>query len=92
VLHDAALNEKLAQIGLSGATLIVRTDGQPERVIAGDDFRRLVRQLDLLDTQVRILGRRGVSFERLVREHRKPGAGMPKFMAANRNCQIIRWT
>jgi len=78
VLDDRVLNEKLADLGLSGTELLVREKGGEEKVIKGAALQTLVTELDGLDTQTRILIRRGIRFEELVRGHRDPKRGLPK--------------
>lgn len=81
VLDDRELNSKLAQIGLSGAALLVREPNQPDRAVDGAVLQRLVSLLDNLDVQTKVLARRGVHFEELVRIHRNPKLGIPKLLA-----------
>jgi len=81
VLDDRLLNRKLAEIGLSGAALLVRESGQAERVIDGESLRKLVGLFDALETQARILGRRGIRFDELVKKHRDPKGGLPRIVA-----------
>ena len=81
VLDDRLLNRKLAEIGLADTALVVRNEGQPDRVIEGDALRKLVNLLDALETQGRVLGRRGIRFHELMKEHRDPRRGLPKIVA-----------
>ena len=78
VLDDRTLNAKLAEIGLQGTTLLIRTDDEPDRLIDGASLASLVDQLDGLDAQKHILARRGIRFDELIRKHRDPSAGLPK--------------
>jgi len=80
LLDDSVLNRKLAELGQAGATLVVREEGREDELIEGDYLATLVAQLDSLDVQIRVLGRRGIRFEELVREHRDPGRGLPKLL------------
>jgi DNA gyrase subunit B len=79
VIDDGALNRKLAELGLAGTSLVVRLD-DGERVIDGADLRRLLSRLDALEGQVRVLSRRGLRFERVLRDHRDPRRGLPKIL------------
>lgn len=79
LLDDRVLNEKLAELGLKGTALLVRENGQ-ERTIEGEALGVLVGHLDALDTQVRVLARRGVRFEELVSDHRDARRGLPKML------------
>ncbi len=81
VLDDRTLNRKLAQLGLGETALLVRDEGKPEQVIQGDDLKALIAHLDALENQTRVLGRRGISFEDLVKNHRDPRRGLPKILA-----------
>lgn len=81
LLDDRVLNEKLAQLGLSGTSLLVREEGEADKVVEGDKFRELVALLDELEVKANILARRGVSFRHLLQEHRDPVQGLPKILA-----------
>ncbi|MGD2108664.1 MAG: DNA gyrase subunit B [Phycisphaerae bacterium] len=80
VLDDGTLNQKLAQLGLAGASLVVRVDGRDDQVIEGDELKTLLVLLDELDAQVRVLARRGIRFQELVHEHRDARRGLPKML------------
>ncbi len=80
LLDDRVLNQKLAELGLTGAALLVHEDGREERVIDGAALKTFTEQLDALDAQTRVLARRGVRFEELVREHRDQEHGLPKML------------
>lgn len=73
VLNDKILNEQLADWGLEGTTLEI-ADG---RSMAGDEFKKLVGLIDAIANQVRILRRRGLSFEDLIHKHRDADQGLP---------------
>jgi len=71
VLNESKMNDVLAELGLDGASLVVRdTDSidkptrQPKtvRTLEGDDLKRLVRILRRLEELVVIVERRGVRF------------------------------
>ncbi len=81
VLDDRILNRKLAEIGLSGAALIVRDPQGGERVVETEKLRALVGQLDAMEFQTRVLARRGIQFQELVHNHRHPKLGLPKLLA-----------
>jgi DNA gyrase subunit B len=80
VLDDGVLNEKLAELGLVGTTLLVRQNSQEKFAIEGDDLRTLVAQLDALDVQTRVLARRGIAFQELVQNLRSEESGLPKML------------
>ncbi|MFQ5590600.1 MAG: DNA gyrase subunit B [Phycisphaerae bacterium] len=82
VLDDYILNSKLAQLGLSETTLVIRDGGQDERTVEGQALRGLVDHLDALEAQTRILARRGISFKDLVIGHRHPEHGLPKMFVS----------
>jgi DNA gyrase subunit B len=81
VIDDRLLNRKLAELGLSGTALLVRDPGKKERVIDGEQQKKLVADLEAIEAQAKVLGRRGISFEDLVRNHRDPKLGLPKIVA-----------
>ncbi len=81
VLDDRLLNRKLAEIGLVDRSLVIREDGKPDRMIDGAALQKLVSQLDSLETQSRVLGRRGIHFEDLVKNHRGPDGRLPRIFA-----------
>ena len=80
LLDDRTLNGKLAELGRDGTVLKVRGDDDSEREIKGDELSALVEQLDGLETQTKVLARRGIRFENLVRNHRDPTRGLPKML------------
>jgi DNA gyrase subunit B len=80
VLDDRALNRKLADLGLVGTALLVRADDGDERTIGGEDLRTLYTQLGALDTQAKVLARRGIHFKALVTEYRHGENGLPKIL------------
>ncbi len=81
VLDDRALNEKLAELGIVGAALIVRPKGGDESIIEGDGLRELCGHLDALDAQSKVLARRGIGLGALIRHERHSGHGLPKMLA-----------
>ncbi len=80
VLDDRSLNSKLAEIGLKGSKLLIREDGQPPRVIEGDDLVDLIKSLDSIEIQSRVLARRGIVFKDLVTNCRHSELGLPKML------------
>ncbi|MCO6437726.1 MAG: DNA gyrase subunit B [Phycisphaerae bacterium] len=80
VLDDRVLNAKLSEIGLGGSALLVRDGAGAERVIDGAALRELITDLDALETQRRVLARRGLDFRTLVEQHRDPQRGLPKVL------------
>jgi len=80
VLDDRVLNKRLMELGLTGAALHVCADGQQEKVIDGEALQALVERLDTLEAQARVLARRGVQFEELVRHHRDAEHRLPKML------------
>ncbi len=80
ILDDGTLNQKLAEIGLAGTALLIRDGDQPERVLEGEELRTLIDQLNTLDTQIRVLSRRGLAFRELLQNHRHPEYGLPKML------------
>ena len=78
VLDDFLLTDKLAQLGLADAELVVRAPAGAETTIGGNGLRALIRHLDALENQARILRRRGINFRELICKHREPLRGLPK--------------
>ncbi len=75
VLNERVLHEALTEIGLEGTRLAVRArdakgqiprGGKDERVLEGQQLRRLVRALDRLGELVEVAERRGVAFSELL--------------------------
>ncbi|MCH7838923.1 MAG: DNA gyrase subunit B [Planctomycetes bacterium] len=81
LLDDRLLNHKLAKLGLEGTVLLVCEPGLESRTIEGEALRDLVRELDVLELQSRILARRGIEFAALVRDHRDASGRLPKMLA-----------
>ena len=83
VLNDRQMSDKLAEIALRHASFVLRNaDGTVKRVIAGDDLRKLLRQLHRLDELVTVSQRRGIPFMRTLesRRHDPTGQGhLPSF-------------
>ena len=79
LLDDRVFNAKLAELGLAGTVLTIRGDNG-EREVRGDELKELVEVLDGLETQIKVLSRRGIRFEDLVRGHRDPQRGLPKIL------------
>jgi len=76
VLNDAVLNAKLTEWGLDGTTLEVRNaDGSVARQLRDEELRRLIRLLEQIEAQRRVLRRRGVELELLCQRHRDPDSG-----------------
>jgi DNA gyrase subunit B len=69
VLNDAILSHKLTDMAIERTMLVVRgSDGQ-ERRIGGQELRRLVDVLQMVETHVRILRRRGLDFHQFLTDH-----------------------
>ncbi len=81
VLNDRLLNEKLAGLGLKDTSLVVRGSPWGEHGLRDDELSTLVKTLDAIDIEAAILRRRGVEFERLLREERGPGRALPVILA-----------
>jgi len=80
LLDDRVLNQKLAEIGLQGTSLLVCEEGKGPRAVDADSLASLIEDLDQLEAQSRVLSRRGLSFFELVSEHRDPQKGLPKLL------------
>ena len=79
VLNESLLNARLNAWGLEGTKLTVRAnpgrDGPDDRIIAGDGLTALVNLLDGIESQSRILARRGIELRSFVRKHRAGETG-----------------
>ncbi|MGE0480689.1 MAG: toprim domain-containing protein [Phycisphaerae bacterium] len=73
VLDDGELNHRLATLGLERTRLFVRRPGEPERVITGAALGELLKVLDEIERQSKILARRGIVFAAFVREYYRDG-------------------
>ena len=81
LLDDRALNSKLAQLGLEGASLITKAEGEEDRLVEGADLAALMRDLDSIESQSRVLSRRGIHLKDLVANHCHPTEGLPQSLA-----------
>ena len=81
VLNDRFLNEKLAGLGLKETSLAVGDGHGGVRVLQADELLALIKTLDAIEVESAILRRRGVEFERLLREERGPGRTLPVILA-----------
>ena len=81
VLNDSVFNEKLTGLGLKDTSLVVREGDGTERVLRDDELFTLMRTLDAMELKAAILRRRGVDFERLLREERGSGRALPVILA-----------
>src|SRR5688500_18980164 len=66
------MRQTLTSLGLEGTALVVRDDdGKTEvRRITGDELRKLIEQLERLESVVTIIERRGIDFARFLAERR----------------------
>ncbi len=79
VLGDSELNEKLTSMGRVGAALSVcDEDGTEQKTIDGADLEALCKELEALESQRRILARRGLNFKELATKWRHDEHGLPK--------------
>ncbi len=77
VLNDKIMNDKLAQWGLEGTSLLI-ADG---RSMSGPELRELVQLIDTIQEQAKIIRRRGLDFQELLTKHRDPSQGLPVLLA-----------
>lgn len=92
VLNDTVLDGKLTDWGLEGTKLIIRevgSDGrpaQPDRHLAGEDLRALVKVLDDIAYIKRVFERRGIDFAKFLAEHHGKGkTALPRVRAVLRD-------
>jgi DNA gyrase subunit B len=76
LVDDGALNARLAQQGLERAALEIRRPGAPVQTLAGERLQELVRLVEDIDRQARILARRGIGFQAFV-DRRSPEGRLP---------------
>lgn len=67
VVTDRELNHYLSELGLKDTRLIVRDDGEKQRVIDGDELIGLCDVLDAIEQLARSLDRRGISLPMLTK-------------------------
>ncbi len=80
LLNDGELNAKLMQLGLVETELIIR-ESSGDRSIKGEDLRALAADLDAVESQARVLGRRGVELQEVMDTHRDAKLGLPTILA-----------
>ncbi|MHC4445355.1 MAG: DNA topoisomerase (ATP-hydrolyzing) subunit B [Planctomycetota bacterium] len=81
VLNDAVLNRKLTEWGLEGVSLLVQNQGDPEQVVDGDDLKRLYKLLDRIESEHKILRRRGIDMRELIVRHTDENGQLPSYRA-----------
>jgi len=75
-LDDSRLNERLSRLGLEGTKLEVRRPGSPAQVHDSPTLAGLLKLVERIELQARILGRRGIEFRGFV-EERYVGGRLP---------------
>lgn len=81
VLDDRELNRRLTEIGLEGTTFEIRRPDQPPRTLDQAATAGLLRLVERIDQQARILGRRGIPFRTFVETYYRDGR-LPTLRAA----------
>lgn len=66
LLDDPAMHSRLTTIGADGAALEIRRPGQPVRRLAGGELTDLLRLLEEIERQSKVLARRGILFREFV--------------------------
>ncbi len=66
LLDDAALNERLTQLGLERTTLEIRRPAAPASRVQGDTLREFLQLVEEIDRHARVLARRGILFRTFV--------------------------
>ena len=79
VLNEGVLNRKLTEWGLDGTSLVLVGDRDRER--NGDELAELYRSLEKIETQGRILQRRGIDMQALINRHRDENGKLPTYRA-----------
>jgi DNA gyrase subunit B len=75
LLHDRALNRRLADWGLAEARLVIRDPSGKEKQLTGDTLQVLMDALVRIERQGRALQRRGLALDEFVRRHLDPENG-----------------
>ena len=73
VLDDPALNERLSQLGVQGAKLEIRRPGAEPREIEQQQLGELLRLVEDVERQTRVLSRRGIPFHEFIEAHYREG-------------------
>jgi DNA gyrase subunit B len=81
VLNEGILNRRLTQWGLDGTSLVLVGGDDDDREISGEELEELYRDLEKVETQGRILRRRGIDMEELIRRHRDEEGRLPTYRA-----------
>ncbi|MHC4909888.1 MAG: DNA gyrase subunit B, partial [Planctomycetota bacterium] len=96
VLNDKALAEKLTEMAITNAVLVIRDEsGQEASRVDGDDLRRVIRHLTRLQDLVKIAVRRGTPFTTLLESrHRDPsGEGrLPSHRLTWPEGEVLCWS
>ncbi len=74
VLDDAALNARLADLGLDGTRLEVRRDGAAAARLDGPRLAELLKLLEEIERHGKVLERRGIVPRQFIEEHLRQGA------------------
>jgi len=81
VLNERVMNAKLSELGLRDTALMVReSPGAKAREIAGSALAELAGILEEIEHHARVLGRRGVSFEDMLRHERGADRQLPMLL------------
>ncbi|NLX23472.1 MAG: DNA topoisomerase (ATP-hydrolyzing) subunit B [Phycisphaerae bacterium] len=79
VLNDNAFHARVTDLGLEGSTLVICSD--PPREITGPELRDLCETLERLETQNRMLRRRGIDMESLLTRQMDENGLLPSYRA-----------
>ncbi len=69
LLDDGSLNRRLASLGLEGSALQIRREGLPPEVLDQPQLSELLRLVEEIERQAKILSRRGIDFRRFVEDN-----------------------
>jgi DNA gyrase subunit B len=90
VLNDKSLNSMLGSMGLKDTRLEFRPDGKEVKLsVEGDTLQRLIKMLDSVANNRKVIERRGIPFEQFAKSERDPGSGkaLPQVMAVVRTAE-----
>jgi len=79
VLNEGVLNRKLTEWGLEGTSLVIV--GDRDRELGGGELAELYRDIEKVETQGRILRRRGIDMQEMITRHRDENGKLPTYRA-----------
>ena len=81
VIDDNALNARLTQLGLAETRIEIRRENQPPHAISEEDTQTLLRLIERIERQARVLARRGLPLQDFIGKWYRDGR-LPTLRAA----------